>query len=477
MTAELLARVGGPVAGLGLALLVAAPARWQRLAGLAGLVVGGALILPALVPTGRPVLLVAGGVAGVVLAVALAFVFARWPLALPVAALAAAPARIPVHFGSSGVSNLLLPLYAVIAGALFLLGWQLARGDTRTRELGRVALPLAGLVAWMGLSLAWSVDVGEGALELLAFVLPFGLLAVALARCAWSPLLARVLAIELVGLAFVFALVGIYQYESRKIFWNPKVSVGNVYQPFFRVNSLFWDPSVYGRFLALAILVCVVAVLFGTGRKIAQSAAVMIVPIWVGLLFSYSQSSFFALVVGILVAGALIWGKRVVGAALLVGLVLVAVGFAVPSLRHTLAHRWQTAANDRRGLVVHGIGIWAHNPVAGVGVGGFKHEFAARQHLKGKDPKKAASHNAPVTVAAELGTPGLALFAWLVVTALATGIAVPRRTIEGRTRIAAAVVFAAIFAHSLFYNAFFEDPLMWGALALIAVAGSAKVRA
>jgi hypothetical protein len=329
----------------------------------------------------------------------------------------------------------------------------------------------------MGLSLAWSVDVSEGALELLAFVLPFGLLAVALARIAWSSLIARVLAFELVALAFLFALVGIYQYESRKIFWNPKVSVGNVYQPFFRVNSLFWDPSVYGRFLVLAILVCVVAALFGADRKLAQSAAVLSVPIWVGLLFSYSQSSFFALIVGVLLAGALVWGKRVAGAVLLVGLVLVAVGFAVPSLRHTLVTRWHHAANDRKGLVVHGIGIWGQNPVAGVGVGGFKHAFAEREHLKGKEPKKAASHDAPVTVAAELGTPGLALLAWLLVAALAAGLAAPRSTAEARVRVAAAVVLAAIFAHSLFYNDFFEDPLMWGALALIALAGSAKVRA
>jgi putative inorganic carbon (HCO3(-)) transporter len=449
-----LARAGGPIAGLGLAILIAAPLRWQRLAGLA-----------------------AGGVAGACLAVALAWAFARWPLALPVAALAAAPARIPVHFGSSGVSNLLLPLYAVIAGAALLLAWQLVRGDTRARELGPVTFPLAGIVAWMGISLAWSVDVNQGALELLAFVLPFGLLAVALARIEWSPLLARVLAVELVALALECAVVGIYQYESRKIFWNPKVSVGNVYQPFFRVNSLFWDPSVYGRFLVLAILVCVVAVLFGAERRFAQAAAVAIVPIWLGLLFSFSQSSFFALIVGVLVAGALVWGRRVVGAFVLVGLVLVAVGFAVPSLRHTLVTRWHHAANDRKGLVVHGVGIWTDHPVVGVGVGGFKQAFAEREHIKGKEPKKAASHDTPVTVAAEVGTPGLALLAWLLGAALAAGLAAPRTDARSRMRLAGGIVFAAIFAHSLFYNDFFEDPLMWGALALVAVAGSARLRA
>ena len=55
-------------------------------------------------------------------------------------------------------------------------------------------------------------------------------------------------------MAVVFAVVGIYQYVTRDVFWNPKVIVGNAYAPFYRVNSVFWDPSIYGRFLVVAIL-------------------------------------------------------------------------------------------------------------------------------------------------------------------------------------------------------------------------------
>ncbi|MBA3718447.1 MAG: hypothetical protein H0W87_09510, partial [Actinobacteria bacterium] len=32
------------------------------------------------------------------------------------------------------------------------------------------------------------------------------------------------------------------------------------------------------------------------------------------------------------------------------------------------------------------------------------------------------------------------------------------------------LLFGAIAIHSLFYNAFFEDPMMWGILGLIALA-------
>ena len=66
------------------------------------------------------------------------------------------------------------------------LGWQLLRGDERVRELGPIALPLAALVGWSGLSLLWSDDVREGSIFLLAFVLPFGLLAIGFARLPWA---------------------------------------------------------------------------------------------------------------------------------------------------------------------------------------------------------------------------------------------------------------------------------------------------
>ena len=47
-------------------------------------------------------------------------------------------------------------------------------------------------------------------------------------------------------MAVVFSAVGFYQYDTRNIFENPKLGVSNAYAPFFRVNSVFWDPSVYG---------------------------------------------------------------------------------------------------------------------------------------------------------------------------------------------------------------------------------------
>ena len=97
-------------------------------------------------------------------------------------------------------------------------------------------------------------------------------------------------------------MIGIVQYETRNIFWNPKVRVDNAYAPsgwFYRVNSVFYDPSIYGRFLVLAILASLVVVLRRRGDPLwAVAAALTIAITWAGLLPSFSQSSFVALLVG-----------------------------------------------------------------------------------------------------------------------------------------------------------------------------------
>ena len=43
--------------------------------------------------------------------------------------------------------------------------------------------------------------------------------------------------------------------------------VGNAYAPFYRVNSVFYDPSIYGRFLVVAILAALVVVALRRDRR------------------------------------------------------------------------------------------------------------------------------------------------------------------------------------------------------------------
>jgi uncharacterized membrane protein len=272
-------------------------------------------------------------------------------------------------------------------------------------------------------------------------------------------------------MAVAFAVIGMYQWETRDIFWNPKVRVGNAYAPFYRVNSVFWDPSIYGRFLVVAILASLVLALATRRARVAAVLALAIAATWVGLLVSFSQSSFVALGVGVLAAAAFAWQWRVFAAAGLAAIVLVSVGFAAPNVRHNLFdHSFNRVTSDRYSLVTNGLKIAVNHPLGGVGIGGFREAYAKRQHLKGREPKKAASHNTPVTVAAETGAPGLLFFCWLLAAALLLTL---RRVGGGfveRTRLIVGLALGAIAVHSLFYNALFEDPMAWALFGLAALA-------
>ena len=459
--------VGGALGSLGLAVLVLASRRVVRLVALAATLVGGVVLFVTLRPEGNDALIaVAAGVGGVA-AVGLAALFLRWPWLLPMAALACAPARVPVKVGGEE-ANLLLPLYLVVLAGTLALAWELFRGDGRARELGPLAWPLAAFLAWSGVSLAWSDDAHQGAVSLAAFYLPFGLLALMLARLPWRRRWLTALTVQLIAMAVVFAGVGIYQWVTRDVFWNPKVIVSNAYAPFYRVNSLFWDPSVYGRFLVVAILVALVPVLYGV-RRDAYIAAATVVALWVGLLFSFSQSSFIALVVGTFGAIALSWSRRSIVALAVAVAALLAAPLAVPSIREEILDNTVRATGNRSTLVTEGLRIAADHPLAGVGLGGFKSAYGERVGLKAADPARAASHNTPVTVGAELGIPGLLLFTWLIATALWLPLRRASRSFAGRASLCFGLALLAILVHSLFYNAFFEDPMSWGLLGLTAL--------
>jgi O-antigen ligase len=117
------------------------------------------------------------------------------------------------------------------------------------------------------------------------------------------------------------------------------------------------------------------------------------------------------------------------------------------------------------------------HPDWGGGGGGFTKAY--RESKFEHRAKTPASHNTPVTVAAETGIVGLGLFAWFLTVAFLVAFA---RVKSGSATvqvagIAAGLGLTAIFVHSLFYNAFVEDPLMWGCLALATLAARERVSA
>jgi hypothetical protein len=397
---------------------------------------------------------VLGAAAGTLLAAAV--VVHRMPWVFMVACVVAAPVRIPIHVGSDD-ARLLLPLYGVLAAGAVAALYDVMRG-AETPRVGPVTRVLAAILLLSAVSLLWAADGHQGAVDMLFFYLPFGFMTVRIAQLGCSGLGMRAALAAQVGLALLFAGVGLWQEAVHRVFWNPGVETSNAYRSFFRVNSLFWDASVYGRFLAVTlILLAGIAIYRGLTPPVIAVMAVL----FAGLYFTYSQSSFLALAAGALALGACVWPWRVTAGVLVAGAV-AAAGILAVEVAGSSANR---ASGGRSHLVELGWRVIRHHPVLGAGLGGFaKAAVAGTEHpyrLKG-----AASHTTPVTVAAELGPLGIAAYGWLLGALTWAGLAGRRAPGVSRTLLAALV---AIFASSLFYNSFFEDPTVWLIAGLLCV--------
>jgi O-antigen ligase len=383
--------------------------------------------------------------------------------------LAAAPFRISVSIGAQK-AYLLLPLYAVLAAAVLALLIRALRGDLG-RPLPRLlAVPAAAFVAVAGLSLLWTRDLRQGTIELLFFLFPFSALVAAVARSPFRPWHPRALAATLVALAGLFSAVALFQRLTHGHLLAGDVERANAYTTYFRVTSLFKDPSIFGRHVVIAIAVLLVAVWLGRIGFWAGTA--LLAFLWAGLFFSYSQSSFVALfAVGVAVSYAL-GGPRmrrvlIVGAAscILAGAAFVAATAVSDSARQATSGRTRLA---RVAWVV-----FTNHPLAGVGIGGQPQASKDEANTQ-LSAKRDRSHTTPLTVAAELGIVGLLAYATLL--AGATRLLVLLTRLNRALGLGAAAVFLALFVHSLFYAGFFEDPIVWGVMALAAWAGVALTR-
>ena len=105
--------------------------------------------------------------------------------------------------------------------------------------------------------------------------------------------------------------VGFVEWATgRLLISNEKVLAANDLKPYFRVNSLFFDPNVYGRFLALVMVMLAGVLLWAPARRDVARVAVALAVLWAALVLTLSESSFAALLVGLAVLAALRWRSR-----------------------------------------------------------------------------------------------------------------------------------------------------------------------
>jgi len=444
--------------------------------------------------------LAALAVAAVVAVGALALIMRRDPRAFPLLAVIALPFRLPISADGRTV-NLLLPLYAVVAAGVIahLLPRLLRRSGAYSSGRPPILLDwlLLASVGLYAVQILYSSDPAKGAENLAFFYIPFGLLYVLLREAPWTPRLLGACLGAAVVLAVVFAGIGDIEYLRKSLFLNPKVVAANEYDNYFRVNSLFFDPSIYGRFLALVMIAVTTAVLWPRADGHAYPAAAaqgggeatgerdrrvrreqllgagILAWLMVGLVTSFSQSSIAALLLGLAILAAWRWDVRgtLYVSVALVAIAAVVVAVAPSSLHFGLKGSGGSANNATSGrakLVSGGLELFADRPLGGYGAGSFETEY--KRHGGGTaENATSASHTIPITVAAEQGVFGLALYVALIVTALLTLF---RGAGRSPPRIAIAACFAALVLHTWVYADFLEDPLTWTLLGLgVALAG------
>ncbi len=325
----------------------------------------------------------------------LAYAIGRRPFLLPLLAAFTLPFRIPVESGSTS-ANLLVPLYIVIAAGVLAHAWHVLRprppaegngsghiGAWREFAPTRIDYVLVVVIVLYALQSLYSSDFEQALKSLAFYYVPFALLFKLLTSVRWSRRLFVACFGILVGLGLVFAGIGFVEYATRHVLWNQKVIQANEFQSYFRVNSLFFDPSIYGRFLAIVMIGLATTLLWPRARREIVIAALALVVLWGGIVLSFSQSSFGALLVGLVVLAGLRWDPRpvifggAVALVLAIGVVVAAPGAV--NLNLGSSSSVNKASSGRFKLVSGGLALFSERPFWGYGSG----SFAQRVPLEG----------------------------------------------------------------------------------------------
>ena len=477
-----LAALTGPVPKLGVVVVALFAAgvlllhqrRARALAMLGALVLSPILLLTEIwnspqlrVAHRHPLVAVVAAVLAVAVLAAVARLIATHPKLFAPLAVVALPFRVPIQSGGT-TSNLLVPLYLVVAaGALaYIVPALRARAaepepDPAQSNVWAVWVErlLAGIVVLYGLQATYSPAFETALQQAVFFYVPFALLYRLLRAVRWTPETIRLCLQLTIALALIFSGVGFVEYATKTIILNTKLVVANDLHTYFTVNSVFFDPDIFGRYLALSMILLAVLLLYDRPAREQLIAVAALAVLWVGLLLTLSRSSLGALLVGLAVLAALRWKPS---RALWVAVGVIALGAVIVALTPRtfgLNQGLNGASSGRGGLVSGGLSLFGERPVWGWGSGSFVKEY--RAHHRATATTLSASHTIPVTVAAEQGLIGELVYLALVICAL---VCLLRGSRGDPVRSAIAAAFAALMFHTLLYADFLEDPTTWALL-------------
>jgi hypothetical protein len=233
-----------------------------------------------------------------------------------------------------------------------------------------------------------------------------------------------------------------------------------------RATGPLEDPNDLAYFLVAAL-----PLLVALRRGAVVAAAVLVA----GASATFSRGGALALtavVAWLLARRALPLKALTAAAAALTALGVAAVLFAGPELDRAISEkshvagtnvdtrelRWQAAAR-----------MVADHPGLGVGPGGFRAGYPAASHNAEIDEQTPVAHSMYLEVAAELGVPGFALFAALLVLTAVTSERVRRVTTDPVPMTAVQASLIAVVVASTFLSQQYYLPL-WSLVAVVAAA-------
>ena len=331
---------------------------------------------------------------GAVLAIALAWLIAQ-RLWLAVSLLVASSyfeGYLAVGVGVLTVSKLI--------GVLAMIAWFLAWSRGR-QPIVTVALfwPVAGLAAWILLSLAMAYDQSAAVLFASRYLMFFVLVFLVVQTVDGQLSRATQLAGVAVASAAVAALIGLWNF-----FGGAERAIGPVD-----------DPNDFGFLLAVTVPLAMHQFQIASRPARRCAAALALASILAGTLATFSRGA----IIGLAVAGAfslLTRRLRTRWALLFLATALLIAGIAnllqpeiIDSALTRKEHVAQTNVNVR--LIAWGIALeeFGSSPLLGVGPGNFEKRYI-EFGLPTDDDGPVTTHNAYLNVLAELGLPGLVLF-------------------------------------------------------------------
>lgn len=340
----------------------------------------------------RPLWALAGALAAVAMALAAA------KLSFAVAVLVASfyfDSYLAVGEGVLTVGKLL--------GALAVAAWFLRWSVARRPVVGSPLLwPLAGLAAWIPLSVAAAYDQAAGLAAALRYLTFFALVFLVVQTIDGDRRTANRMIDVAVAAGAASALVGLYGFF---------VDAG-----YGRARGPLDDPNDYAFLLAVTVPLALHRVRSASAPLHRALAALALLAMFAAILASFSRSA----LVGLAVAGAwaaatrrvpLRWTVLAVAGLAAVGVVAYLlqperVDLALSQKRHV------AQSNIDQRLVAWRVALeeFGSSPVLGVGPGNFEGRFEEFALSPSPEVGALAAHNAYLSVLAELGLPGIVLF-------------------------------------------------------------------